>query len=663
MSKFATILVLFWVLVSIAAHGDVIYLSNGKKIEGVILGESAKGVEVRTRGSKLSIAQSNILRIERENPQSNRLHQARYLLEKKEAALAAQEIEESLRLGLPMPEIRAWCVADAKVLERALAKADSSGQDAWKSLIRRLADISATSATAPLVATTDFSCPVFANTTETLAAKQEQFNQPEMRDFLVAITLAFRNSGDQAFAAELLEYLDGEAIREACQKSDKFENILLEEVKAALDRSDFRRASILVGHMHDAQLVVSDATEILLLLRWASFDRQKANYDQALDILVNRLKPLSPVLAQERISSTLTEMQVAFRKAGQYAEAAGLLEKWGKAVPGNQSTEALVLVYREWGESLVTKEPARARLAFNRFYELQPKETTRTYLQQCDFFERYNSVDKEDYASAFELGKWAVEQGLVKEAISAYERSEADERLKEPAQAQITLLQDRIAVTHMDKCMKLFENGNPEAALDEIGKFPYLPAARRVQIEIQKLRTVCLAEITRRQQIREIRAETEFQAAQRDFFLGNSSDAINALSSLERTYKGTGVASRITEFLRYARTMRALNQLEGMTEKPSANPAVSASPNSELEKELAKLIEKLGMKMPAVDLRPTSATAPVADSKTSAGLKANDAATSAALKTTDAPTTLSAKSIPLASSRKSSALPKNNDFE
>jgi hypothetical protein len=147
--------------------------------------------------------------------------------------------------------------------------------------------------------------------------------------------------------------------------------------------------------------------------------------------------------------------------------------------------------------------------------------------------------------------------------------------------------------------MKFYERGDPRRALDELGKFPYLPAARKMDLEINNLRNLCFAEISRRSALQEVQAQTLLQDAQRHFFMGQGKTSIEQLEKIVETYPKTPVADQAREFLEYARTRMEVERLENasgseaMVESPRPQPGLHPQISTSLEREIKQLLEQL----------------------------------------------------------------------
>ena len=156
----------------------------------------------------------------------------------------------------------------------------------------------------------------------------------------------------------------------------------------------------------------------------------------------------------------------------------------------------------------------------------------------------------------------------------------------------IALLRDRLVLTHLELCTKIFEQGQPHRALKEMDKFEFLPVSRRLQPEIDKLRMLCLQEMGRRDSLRPVHAETMFQDSQRRIFGGDVETGMEGLRQVLEFYGDTPAAERARQFLRYIETRRQIRRLEGLG-PDEAEAADVTEPSSALDREVSQLLKDL----------------------------------------------------------------------
>ena len=676
------LLLLLVVACPVVVQADSIELRNGQRFEGIIIREDGDKVDIETSGGRLSLGRERIQRVDRESDGLNGLRRAEQTLRRGKSGEAIRQVEEAIRGGVAPADVRHWCVSRQSLLNHAVGPADLAAQGEWVLLFRRLADLP-TSTSAESSNTnkeTTFTIPVLSNLDEIiptstplvsvtpapsvssaseLPSKEEllkrgqaifaaaasrraaagkekdsttqtavatptavvEISLPlEQSEFLLTMAKMLEEKGERRTAAQMMGRLDSQTMLQAMKTEDFVQPLIIELVKDQLDAYDFESASNLISRMEGAGMVGGEACRILLFLRWSSFERHHGEFENALEVLSKRLAPLSPSLARERMQATLSEAGEELAAKDSYEEAVSLYEKWGNLLTPSATKEALATLYHDWGKYLLEqKEPDKARPVLQKYLGLAP-DGDRSLLDLCDYNVKLLALDPRDFASHYELGQWAADHGLATEAIQSYELAAAHPELRAPAEQQIANLQERIAVTHMDRCMKFYEKGDPKRALEELGKFPYLPAARKMELEITNLRNLCFAEIGRRSALQEVQAQTLLQDAQRHFFLGQRKTAIEQLEKILDTYPKAPVVDEAREFLKYVRTRIEVERLEGASElaagnKSSQQPGLQPQISNSLENEIKQLIEQL-----RTGVIETSVTVPVANNLTTGSL-------------------------------------------
>lgn len=620
------------------AAADVVHLGDGRRIEGILTREAADRIEIQTGGGKLTLSGSLLenARVERESEARNALRRAGFDLGRGKGGEAEDQLGRALEGGISAREARAWCVAHRRSLKALLGSASPATRSAWIATIRRLGGLPAEpgqvlvapkptetpsglrevefppgeDGRSPLHSAPARSSPIedAAGTASAEAAHEDDLATSESislspspgelpdeeRDFLLAMAEMFHATGQSLVAADLLERLSPAALGRAAQSLGFVQSALLIQVKERLNAYDFRGASDTIGWMQMADLPITDGCESLLLIRWATFERGRGRFDRALEVLDARLRPSQPEVAKELMQKTLAEARKILVEAGQYDGAIALYEKWGDAAELRDVRGVCSDLYRQWGERLLQEDqPAQARKAFEEHLRLNPTASAAP-LDLCDFRVRFAALGPRDPGSAFELGEWAAERGLISEAIRAFERAAGDERLRAVAGERIALLQTTIADAHMARCLEWFEKGDPERAVAELDQFPFVPSQRKMQLEIERLRRLCFQEIERREKIKPVECEILFQDAQRRYYLGDSEQAVRDVKRLLRQYADTPAAEPMRAFLRHAEARSRLEKLDGGP-SPTADAMSAPAPGSPLDREIQDLLERLDM--------------------------------------------------------------------
>jgi tetratricopeptide (TPR) repeat protein len=604
---------LFCAVLSLAAPcaADVVKLSGGREIRGVVQKPDADPVTVLTAAGNIRVSRSRIEKIEKESEPVNLLLQAEFQVRCGNASAAERMMREAQAAGASQDSVCAWCERFAPFLQTALAPADARTRTAWVSIVRGVSGLPA-----PPFSARDkpssFTLPdwTLAGDESSSPSLKENLPPPSPaanmdpgkpgKGFFLGMSRVFATAGEGAFALDLLERIDSAALKEAGPTEAFIRPLMIQQLQRILDAHDFRRASGLVENMETAGLGLGRTVRILLCLRWAAFERARGNYSAALSVLEERLKPLSPPLSRERLTATLAEARENLGQKGKYPELIEIYRQWGAALTGRSVEDTETDLCEEWGQSLLKQGKwPDARRVFEEYYKRRPPEQEagdkRPLLDLCSFRERMAALDKKDYAGAFEVGVWAAEQGLAGEAVTAFERASEHAALRKTARERIAILRKQIALERLERCMNVYEKGNPKAALEELEGLQPPPADRDVAERFRKLRQLCAQELRRLSELRPVQASTLLQDVQRRLLLGQEEDAVRDLETIISTLGETPAARAAERLLQTLEMRRNLERLEGPAPQPlpRAPRAAPLGPDLEADREIKRLLKEL----------------------------------------------------------------------
>ena len=604
---------LFCAVLSLAAPcaADVVKLSGGREIRGVVQKPDADPVTVLTAAGNIRVSRSRIEKIEKESEPVNLLLQAEFQVRCGNASAAERMMREAQAAGASQDSVCAWCERFAPFLQTALAPADARTRTAWVSIVRGVSGLPAPPSSAR-DKPSSFTLPDWTLAGDESSSPSLKENPPPPspaanmdpgkpgKGFFLGMSRVFATAGEGAFALDLLERIDSAALKEAGPTEAFIRPLMIQQLQRILDAHDFRRASGLVENMETAGLGLGRTVRILLCLRWAAFERARGNYSAALSVLEERLKPLSPPLSRERLTATLAEARENLGQKGKYPELIEIYRQWGAALTGRSVEDTETDLCEEWGQSLLKQGKwPDARRVFEEYYKRCPPEQEtgdkRPLLDQCTFRERMATLDKKDYAGAFEVGVWAAEQGLAGEAVTAFERASEHAALRKTARERIAILRKQIALERLERCMNVYEKGNPKAALEELEGLQPPPADRDVAERFRKLRQLCAQELRRLSELRPVQANTLLQDVQRRLLLGQEEDAVRDLETIISTLGETPAARAAERLLQTLEMRRNLERLEGPAPQPlpRAPRAAPLGPDLEADREIKRLLKEL----------------------------------------------------------------------
>lgn len=608
---------LFLISITLA---DTVRLKGGRAIHGVPTGSAGGGTETKDRrevqkardaGDTLilqtvsgivGIPRAEIAQIEPDSEAVNHLLLAEFQIRCGKALEAEHHATKALELGASHAAVRDFCLRQEFFLQKMLMGAqDTKGSAAWTSLVRTIGGFARPVETG---GPGDFTPPAWEEIAgdgeenlrpEGRATKNERTETGSVNDkFYLRMARVFAAAGEGAFALELLDRLGAETLKKAARTESFVRPLMIEQMRRVLGGYDFQRASTLIQRMEAAGLGVGNPSRILLVLRWAAFERSRSHYDAALTVLDERLRPLSPSLAQERMESALAEARGSLAEQGRFSEAIDLQRKWGGRIREKNGREAEADLYRNWGFFLLDQnQPAEARKAFEAHYYLKPpEEGKRRLLDLCEYRERFAALRRTDFAFAFELGQWAAERDLLEEALRSFERAAEHESLKEAAGQQAAAVRKKIALARLEECMTLYENNDTREAIRKIDAFRDFPKDAETEDRFAKLYQLCAREMQRRSSLRTVQAEALLQDARRLLALREYGTVLRDLDRIVRQYPETPSAKEADNLARAVEMRVDIEKLEGPSRAP-IEPRESPRAEPRAEREIWEILKAL----------------------------------------------------------------------
>jgi hypothetical protein len=620
----AAVVAISIVLVAVSpCSADVVQLSGGREIQGVVLKPDADPVLILTAGGNVHVARERIEKIEKEADTVNLLLQAEFQIRCGNAAEAARLVHQAQTAGATPDDLRVWSQKLAQFLQAALVRTDGKTRAAWVAIVRGICDLSGASLSRGKEGSTSFTLPNWNQATDGFTSSGLRIGDPNgatnadgtttsslpstvpnspspasnREGFYLTMSRTFAAADESPFALEILDQVSVAALRDAATTQTFVRSLMVQQLVKTLDARNFRRASALIERMEAAGLGLGRTVRILLCLRWAAFERERGNYTDALSVLDQRLKPLSPALTRERMIATLAEARQNLTRRQQYEALIRLYGKWGPPLLGDGSRDVEADLCQEWGRSLLKRAKwGEARMAFAEYYKRRPPapeaQDKRPLLDLCAFQERLASLDRNDYAGAFELGQWAAEHELTKEAVPLLERAAQHPDLKSTARARIAVLRKRIALELLADCMSTYEKGKPKRALEDLEKIQP-PADPDITERFAKLRQLCAQEMKRQTELRSVQAAALLEDVQRRLLQGQESGAVDDLEIITRTFSETPSARTADRLLQILDMRRDMQRLEGRGKSSATQAPVPTTPDLEASKEMKEVLKEL----------------------------------------------------------------------
>lgn len=541
---------------------DIIILDNGHRLVGCIINERGDKVQMETFSGIVTIDNNRIQQKIYSSPQTNEIIRAEFLLnEEKWSGSFARYLNVLEDKLTSAGEVARSIHTQGEKIISALPRMKQPEQSQLLQLLDKLLQLNLT---------------------------DEEFTFFSARVFF---ELGMR---ERAFS--LLAQLPG-SFYEANPQSYEFFKLLLQRLIDDLVKGgEFSRALELIETVNYLNKSLGQSYEILLYLRWGASLREQGNYAGALQIYGEKLLPLAPAIAPNRIGFLFNELISATQKKHNFEEVLSLLNEYGKRwLPPTEYEYRLAELLNSYGTWLMNNERyAEARQIFARLNHLRESPTSKRLEALCDYKTRASLVASDDYAGRYELGKFCVEHNLLDEAIAEFNRAAQSEVFAENSTLQIRLIKERQEMELFKQAMQLYESANFVKALDVLDELQQKFPSGSLSSEANKLSRLIQDALKNELWRRPYQAEVYYQQAERFYFMNDFNSALDKINQITELYSETPAASKASKLKEQIVQISRLARLEGkpidIDSKKLNLPPLPAEEKKQLEQEIKSIL-------------------------------------------------------------------------
>ncbi len=558
----ASALLIFLLTQWIAA--DIIYLTNGNRIEGEIVNRIDDRVIVRAGGTNFTLRESDILRIEEGNPYNNTLIRARDAFRTNQLMNAIRLLRTASDQGAPGTEVSDILMHFDGTIHRYLSRAN----DREKREIRReLLD---------LEERIELSGLVLFNFANYLHRLDDMMNAGRMLDKMGMRTLA-----------------DDPARREWAM------SFFRHQVRFFLERGEFEMALSRIEEMR----VYNDGDDThpqipLSLLSAAADARDREDFETAINLISTDLAATVPEIARNRAIFTIKQLNMWARDNRQFHQARLYLEPLAEKYPMEYNAAVFNLLKDEARHYLNQNNPQAAEeLLMDLEDELIPKELVKLK-DEAAFETRRQQTGEDDPIGLLELGEWALERGMYQEALHLLEITRRNPNLVDVSDQLIANAQTEKQVQLLEEAQQLFDKGQLANSIHVISQIKASPVRRSDIIsQANRLENIAMASLEAEHRRRPYQAEVFFQEAERAFFQGKHRESFNLLNLIIGEYGETAAARRASQLL--PQVLRDLEIASLETGRPPSG-AIASEITIEQFQQADKLYEEVRRMMDAL---------------------------------------------------------------
>jgi len=429
------------VFLSIAAGratGDFVVLKNGKRLAGLVRGETQQWVRIETVGGVLTLDRKSIDHVEVQPTAENLFLSGRIALRKPDFLEAADLLKRSLDAGAEPARIRRMIIETSPYFLDRLIYLSSIARKKW-----------------------------FAFCDELSREGAQDRDWAFLRGQMALAT------GDGAGALSAWRSLDSSFF----SSHPKERNLVIKWVLRRLSRvvADHRlEESVgLLELLNALDPERARSCRVVLLMQRAALARDRGSVDEACRIYGEELMPLAPEIAKVCLRTTVERHCERLFERGAYKQAAGFLRRAALAyLPEDVTRPLLAKAYR--GEIEAYLSEGKWDMARGLLVEATPyldAGEVESIREKCYYGEQRDKIGPDDYAGHYKLGLELEKKKMNGAAIEEFIIASQSPQLRELAQKQIAVIRESEALALMEKIVGLYDSGKYIEALDLIDKF------------------------------------------------------------------------------------------------------------------------------------------------------------------------------------------------
>jgi tetratricopeptide (TPR) repeat protein len=517
---------------ALSTQADTLRLSGGSVVSGVVEAETADRVTIRTSEGLVSFPRSQVLQIERASANERLRVQAD--LAARTGRLAQWLRAHGAQTSGPMAaEVDRILISHAESIAREFSKTPASD-------VILLASYLDDRPTSP----------------------------PASARVLMARIHAER--GQFSEATRWLEGVHQDALTAVPNLKSWAVGFLKERIRNALDANQPEFGLEYIALLASvAPESLGRVTSVPLVLARAGQLAAQGRPTEAIRVLKVDLEPMSAAIAFREAmritSASVTESTVS----EQLAVLRAFLDSFqgeqydGETVPFLDQLARLLIAQGEFGEA----RRIAARLG------AVDADAAAPFEHRIELERRRREIPPDDLLAIYRLARWAAERGLQEEARELLRQASADPNLRENAELQLQAMQLDIERKALDRVVSAFESRDFAQTLRLAAEFRSNYPSSSLLTRVRTMEEVSRFRLQRQERLRPQQADAAYQNAERLYYQGRYSEAIEALNRLEADFAGLPASQRADQ-LRMA-IMGKAHDLSNATSSMTRSPVTA----------------------------------------------------------------------------------------
>ncbi len=513
------------------AGADQVHRRDGRILEGQLdPGWENPQVDVRLRigATRITIPRSQVEQIIVGGPGENLLLTTRDAFSAGHIAEGLLALQEALGAGAPTDSVAALLMTWTVQLEQAAEHLPPPARAALG---------------AALTASAQSSLP----------------RQQELAACRLQLKLALGDFEDIEHQLELLgtEYL---STRPALAR--RLTQRIEQRIERQLAAGDDAGALASLDQLQQIDPIFAKARRIQYDLEWARRLRDGQRHDEALAVYIDRMLPVEPVIALDRIRQTLQEAEIELRRRSDLTGAISLYERFGMTQLPEETRPRLVQLWRDLGgREMMAREYEAARAAYEQAQQVVPGSADKDLLR-LEYLARNGAIEEQDPMGHYELGVWCRSHQLDEEALRQFQHALEHPVVGANAAAYIGQIKVEQANRDIEAILKQYQRGEYVEAAGALHEFIEGNPGPGFMAQAHELQRLVSESLALRKDDSNHQAEGLLERAQRAYYDGRYEEADQLLELLLSRYRDSIAHQRALEFHQLVRDRLALARLE-----------------------------------------------------------------------------------------------------
>lgn len=504
-------------------HADTIYLKNGNILSGIIKDEARDKVIIDVGLQEIKIPLEQIDRIEKQDESENAILEINILLENNQIndALNKYNFIINKKYNNDSVKLKSYLRVLSNILvnqENILGKIDKLKNNETKNIIQNL-----------------FS-----------SIRQNKFEEDIIFDeyfyFEMKCYLLF-NDIENALNSFMQISTDKINIDE--EKKLLMSKVLKDKIRNLLFQNKYEESLEFIEYLNRINPQAGHNCQILIYLDWGRSEKNAGNYESAIKIYLDELKPISPYIANDRIRDVLDRIIQEAIESNDYTEAIKLWKDYGNGLfPEESQVNLAKLFYLDGIKLYKNNKFKEARMSFQLSDKYKESEDVKREIARCDYQITLLYAPPQDSQTHYRLAEFCLDNKLIDEAIEQFGYAATSAELKENALAKIDIIKEQQQISMFKSAMKLYEEEKYTQSLDMIYEILKRFKDLKLRQEINNLKDLIQKNIQSEGYKRIYQSDIFYQEAERLFFLGNYTKALDKCDIILSEYSTTPAAER-----------------------------------------------------------------------------------------------------------------------